>query len=52
MFEAEVTAVAGVKGRHDPARTAVRHGTEKGSVTLGGSSGSGEQAPRPDRRWS
>jgi len=36
MFEAEVTAVAGVKGRHDPARTAVRHGTEKGSVTLGG----------------
>jgi len=36
MFEAEVTAVAGVKGRHDPVRTAVRHGTEKGSVTLGG----------------
>jgi len=36
MFEAEVTAVAGVKGKHDPARTAVRHGTEKGSVTLGG----------------
>ena len=35
MFEAEVTAVAGVKGKHDPARTAVRHGTEKGSVTLG-----------------
>jgi len=36
MFEAEVTAVAGLKGRHDPARTAVRHGTGKGSVTLGG----------------
>ncbi|MDQ3095545.1 MAG: IS256 family transposase, partial [Actinomycetota bacterium] len=36
MFEAEVTAVAGPKGKHDPARTAVRHGTEKGSVTLGG----------------
>ena len=34
--QAEVTAVAGVKGRHDPARAAVRHGTEKGSVTLGG----------------
>jgi len=34
MFEAEVTAVAGLKGRHDRARTAVRHGTEKGSVTL------------------
>lgn len=36
MFEAEVTAVAGPKGRHDPARTAVRHGAGKGSVTLGG----------------
>jgi putative transposase len=31
-----VTEVAGPKGRHDPARTAVRHGTERGSVTLGG----------------
>ncbi len=36
MFEAEITAVAGPKGRHDPARTAVRHGAGKGSVTLGG----------------
>lgn len=36
MFEAEVAAVAGPKGKHDPARTAVRHGSEKGSVTLGG----------------
>jgi transposase-like protein len=36
MFEAEVTAVAGPKGKHDPERTAVRHGSEKGSVTLGG----------------
>ena len=36
MFEAEVTAVAGPKGKHDPERVAVRHGTEKGSVTLGG----------------
>ena len=36
MFEAEITAAAGPKGRHDPNRTAVRHGTEKGSVTLGG----------------
>jgi transposase-like protein len=36
MFEAEVTAVAGPRGKHDAARTAVRHGTEKGSVTLGG----------------
>ena len=36
MFEAEVTAVAGPKGKYDPERVAVRHGTEKGSVTLGG----------------
>ena len=36
MFEAEITAVAGVKGKHNPQRTAVRHGTGKGSVTLGG----------------
>ena len=31
-----VTALAGPKGRHDPNRSAVRHGTEVGSVTLGG----------------
>jgi len=31
-----VTAVCGPKGKHDPARAAVRHGTERGSVTLGG----------------
>ena len=28
--------LAGPKGRHDQARTAVRHGRERGSVTLGG----------------
>lgn len=32
----DVTAVCGPKGKHDSARTAVRHGTEAGSVTLGG----------------
>ena len=36
LMEADVTAVAGPKGRHDPARSAVRHGHERGSVTLGG----------------
>ena len=36
MMEADVTAVCGPKGKHDPARTAVRHGSEAGSVTLGG----------------
>jgi putative transposase len=32
----DVAAVCGPKGKHDPVRTAVRHGTEAGSVTLGG----------------
>ncbi len=36
LMEADVTALAGPKGRHDPTRTAVRHGHESGSVTLGG----------------
>ncbi|MCA1696289.1 MAG: IS256 family transposase [Actinobacteria bacterium] len=36
MMEADVAAVAGPKGRHDPARSAVRHGHGAGSVTLGG----------------
>jgi transposase-like protein len=31
-----VTTVCGPKGKHDPDRTAIRHGTESGSVTLGG----------------
>jgi transposase-like protein len=31
-----VSALAGPKGRHDPARSAVRHGSEDGSVVLGG----------------
>jgi len=31
-----VTVLAGPKGRHDPNRAAVRHGTEDGSVVLGG----------------
>jgi putative transposase len=32
----DVTAACGPRGKHDPARTAVRHRTEAGSVTLGG----------------
>src|ERR1700757_3030603 len=36
MFEAELTEIAGPKGKHNPGRAAVRHGTEKGAVTLGG----------------
>ena len=36
MREADVTAVCGPKGRHDPERTVTRHGQGAGSVTLGG----------------
>ena len=31
-----MTALAGPKGKHNMTRTAVRHGGERGSVTLGG----------------
>jgi putative transposase len=36
MFEAEIGQVCGPKGMHNRGRAAVRHGTGKGSVTLGG----------------
>ena len=36
LMAADVTAVCGPRGRHDPDRAATRHGTERGSVTLGG----------------
>ena len=36
MMNADVATVCGPKGKHDAARIAVRHGTERGSVTLGG----------------
>jgi transposase-like protein len=36
MFEAELAAVCGPRGKHDPDRAAVRHGGERGSVVLGG----------------
>jgi putative transposase len=58
LMEADVAAVCGPRGRHDPERTAVRHGTERGSVTLGGrrtsvqrprmrGTGSGGEVPVP-----
>lgn len=36
MMEESVTVLAGPKGRHLPDRRAVRHGSEAGSVVLGG----------------
>jgi putative transposase len=36
LVEAEVSELAGPKGRHDPGRAVYRHGSEDGKVTLGG----------------
>ncbi|MGH9029036.1 MAG: IS256 family transposase [Acidimicrobiales bacterium] len=36
ILDAEITDVAGPKGRHDPERTVTRNGTAPGSVVLGG----------------
>jgi putative transposase len=36
LMELEVDEVVGPKGKHNPERTAKRHGHEDGSVTLGG----------------
>ncbi len=36
LMEEEVDEVVGPKGRHDPERSASRHGREDGAVTLGG----------------
>ncbi|MCA1689587.1 MAG: IS256 family transposase, partial [Actinobacteria bacterium] len=36
LMELEVIEVVGPKGKHNPARTARRHGHEDGSMTLGG----------------
>jgi hypothetical protein len=48
LMEESVTALAGPKGRHDPGRTAVRHGHERGSVTSG-DGGGGPAAPGAGR---
>ena len=36
LLAADVAAVAGVKGRHNPGRSAVRHGTDSAKVPMGG----------------
>jgi putative transposase len=36
LVDAEVTDLAGPKGKHDPERSAYRHGSEDGKVSLGG----------------
>jgi putative transposase len=36
LLDVEVAELAGPKGKHDPQRVAMRHGSEQGTVTLGG----------------
>ena len=36
LLEADVDRLVGPRGRHNPERVAVRHGTQSGQVTLGG----------------
>jgi putative transposase len=36
LMAVEVVELAGPKGKHDPARVAMRHGSQPGTVTLGG----------------
>jgi hypothetical protein len=36
LMEVEVAELVGPKGKHDPARVAMRHGSQPGTVTLGG----------------
>jgi len=51
LMEADVAALAGPRGRHDPGLVAVRHGTEAGSVTLGGRRVGVQRPPGPSSRW-
>lgn len=36
MFEEDATRLCGPDGKHNPGRAGYRHGSEAGSVTLGG----------------
>jgi hypothetical protein len=36
LMDVEVSELAGPKGKHNPARVAMRHGSQPGTVTLGG----------------
>jgi len=36
LLDVEVAGLAGPKGKHNPQRVAMRHGSEQGTVTLGG----------------
>jgi hypothetical protein len=47
MFEAEITAITGPRGKHDPDRVAVRHGSGLGDPRR--AAGAGGPAAGPQR---
>jgi putative transposase len=49
MFDQDVTRLCGPDGKHNPGRAGYRHGTEAGSVTLGGRRIPVTRAPRAGR---
>src|SRR5271165_2278580 len=51
MFEAEIAEACGPKGKHDASRAAVRHGSGRGSVTLGGRRVAVTRPRGAHRRW-
>ena len=50
LMEADVAAACGPRGRHDPDRTATRHGTEARLGHPGWSAGAGHPAAGPRQR--
>ncbi|GAA3224020.1 hypothetical protein GCM10020216_037340 [Nonomuraea helvata] len=50
ILEEDVTSLCGPRGKHDPDRTAVRHGSEAGSVVLGGRKAADPPPTGPHRR--
>jgi 2-methylcitrate dehydratase PrpD len=50
MFEAEIAAACGPKGRHDPSRAAVRHGRGAGLGHPGRPQGCGDPTSSPHRQ--
>ena len=50
MFAEDAEGLCGPEGRHNPGRAGYRHGSEAGSVTLGGQAHPGDQAPGEGRR--
>jgi putative transposase len=51
LMDESVSEICGPKGKHQPDREAVRHGTEDGSVTPRRPASAGAPAPGAGRGW-